>query len=120
MPTLHTLRNAQHLAKLVLVWFVLSMGVAIASPLVQPQSFELICSGSGAMKLLVKSDDGSAAPASHGLDCAMCIQASAPPPTLNLSTAPPHPLAYATQALPAATIAAHTAAPPPARGPPSV
>ncbi len=120
MPILHTLRNAQRLAKLVLVWFVLSMGVAIASPLVQPQSFELICSGSGAMKLLVKSDDGTATQASHGLNCAMCIQASAPPPVVRLITAPPQPLAYATQTLPAATIAVHSAAPPPARGPPSI
>ena len=29
------------------------MGVAIASPLVNPQSFEVICSGTGAIKLLV-------------------------------------------------------------------
>jgi hypothetical protein len=120
MSILHTLRHAHQLAKLVLVWFVLSMGVAIASPLVQPQSFELICSGTGAMKLLVKSDDGTAAQASHGLHCAMCVQASAPPPVLRLTAEPPGPLAYATQALPAAIIAAQTAAPPPARGPPSV
>jgi hypothetical protein len=119
MPVLHTLRNAHQLAKLVLLWFVLSMGAAIASPLVQPQSFELICSGTGAMKLLVKSDDGNAVQASHGLDCALCIQASAPPPASTVSVAPPHPLAYATQSVPAAVIAARTALPPPARGPPS-
>ena len=37
----------------VLAWFVASMGMAIASPLVNPQSFEVICSGTGAIKLLV-------------------------------------------------------------------
>ncbi len=59
MP-MQALRRAHILAKFVLVWFVLSIGAAIASPLIKPQAIELICSGSGAMKVLIKSDDGSA------------------------------------------------------------
>ena len=57
---MQTLRHAHFLARFVLVWFALAIGVAIASPIVNPQAIELICSGSGgAMKLLVKSDDGA-------------------------------------------------------------
>ena len=64
-------RHCQWLARCVLAWFVLSIGVAVASPLVSPQSFELICSGSGAIKLLVKTDDGAQEPlAGHGLELA--------------------------------------------------
>jgi hypothetical protein len=45
------LRSARTLARLVLVWFVLSLGVAVASPMVNPKAMELICSGSGSVKV---------------------------------------------------------------------
>jgi hypothetical protein len=118
---MQALRRAHTLAKFVLVWFALSIGVAIASPLIKPQAIELICSGSGAMKLLVKSDDGSATTtSSHTLDCPLCAQISAPPPVVKLHAEPAQPLAYALQSIPAAHTAARTAAPLPARGPPSL
>jgi hypothetical protein len=117
---MQTLRRAQLLAKFVLVWFVLSIGSAIASPLIKPQSIELICSGSGAMKVLIKFDDGSVTTSSHTLDCPLCAQISAPPPVAKLHTAPAVPLAYALRSIPAAHIAARTAAPLPARGPPTL
>ena len=65
MPSLQTIRSLRWLARLVLAWFVLSIGVAVASPLVNPQAMELICSGSGAIKLLVKTDDGAKEMSSH-------------------------------------------------------
>ena len=34
----------------VLAWFVASIGVSVASPLIHPQSIEVICSGAGAIK----------------------------------------------------------------------
>jgi hypothetical protein len=117
---MQALRHAHTLAKFVLVWFALSIGVAIASPLIKPQAIELICSGSGAMKLLLKSDDGTSTTSSHTLDCPLCAQISAPPPVVKLHAEPAQPLAYALQATPAAHIAARTAAPLPARGPPSL
>jgi len=43
MPLLHTLRNTPWLAKLALLWFALTLGVAVASPLVNPQNELLIC-----------------------------------------------------------------------------
>ena len=63
----------------VLAWFVASMGVAIASPLVNPQSFEVICSGTGAIKLLVQTDDGTVEMGAMGMDCPLCATPSAPP-----------------------------------------
>jgi hypothetical protein len=114
------LRNAHHLARFVLVWFALSLGVAIASPLVKPQAMELICSGAGAMKLVIQTDDGGQEGTGLTLDCPLCAASSAPPPPAALLTAEPaQPLAYVLQSIPAARIAALTAAPLPARGPPA-
>jgi predicted secreted protein len=116
---MQTLRNAHLIARFVLVWFALSIGVAIASPIVKPQAMELICSGAGVMKVLLKTDDGTKEVASHTLDCPLCASLSAPPPVARLSAEPVQALAYVMQSIPAAHIAALTAAPPPARGPPS-
>lgn len=118
---MNALRNARLLARLVLVWLALSLGVAIASPLVKPQAMELICSGSGVMKLVLQSDDASSQDApGYTLDCPLCLTGGAPPPpTVRLTAQPAQPLAYALQSIPAATIAALTAAPLPARGPPA-
>jgi hypothetical protein len=117
---MQALRRAHTLAKFVLVWFALSIGVAIASPLIKPQAIELICSGSGAMKLLIKAGDGSAtSTSSHTLDCPLCAQVSAPPPVVKQRAEPAQPLAYALQAIPTARTAARTASPLPARGPPT-
>lgn len=114
---MHLLRNARLLARLVLVWFALAIGVAVASPLVQPQSIELICSGGGAMKLLVKGDDGDAATPGLTLDCPLCasFDAPAPPQCVTASPLPPGLPVPAGFALPSA---ARTSVAPPARGPP--
>mgnify|MGYP003343909841 CR=1 FL=1 len=44
------IRQAKNLARFVLVWFALSLGVAMASPLVAPKSMELVCTTGGTMK----------------------------------------------------------------------
>ena len=111
------LRRARRIARLVLAWFALSLGVAIAAPLVKPANIEVVCSGSGALKLLVKGDAGPAS-STHTLDCPMCAGLAAPPaahtvPSFRL------PLASAVQPIPAARIASLAAAPLPARGPPA-
>ena len=118
---MQTLRNAHLLARFVLVWFALSIGAAVASPLIQPQDILLICTGSGAMKVLVKADDGSTQEvASRSMDCPLCMSAGAPPPVARLTAEPAQPLAYALQGIPAAHVAWLTAAPLPARGPPAL
>jgi len=117
---MQTLRQAQLLARLVLVWFVLALGVAVAAPLVQPQALELVCSSAGAVKLVQVGDDGSTA-AAHLLDCPLCLtgSGSAPPPAVPSSWAQPLPQAHALPALAAPIHAGRTAAPPPSRGPPA-
>ncbi len=119
---MQTLRHFTTLSRFVLAWFVLSLGVAVASPIVKPQDILLVCSGSGAMKVLVQSDDGSTSElASNAMDCPLCAPMTAPPPPLASTTVEPvQPLAYALQAIPSAHIAARTAAPLPARGPPAL
>lgn len=116
------LRNFTFLARLVLAWVVLSLGVAVASPIVKPQNVLLVCTGSGAMKVLVTADDGSTSEVgSASMDCPLCASFSAPPPPASTQTMEPaQPLAYALQSIPAAHIAARTAAPLPARGPPTL
>ena len=116
---MQTLRNTQTIARFALVWFALTVGAAIASPLIKPQSFDLICAGSGVVKILPKTDDGKIPMSGLTLDCPLCVVVGAPPPPVMGPTAEPHqPLSYALKATPAAHIAARTAAPPPARGPP--
>ena len=111
------------LGQCVLAWFALSIGVAVASPLIQPHNFELICTSTGAVKLIVIGDDGSSDHAALGaghLDCPMCLPLAAPPPpALQLPPPTESPLWHALQPVERARIAAITAAPLPARGPPS-
>jgi hypothetical protein len=115
------LRHARHLVRLVLAWFVLSLGVAIASPVVQPQSMQLVCSAAGAIKVIVQTDDGARELGASHLDCPMCMLTGAPPPAAQPVDLPNVlPLGHAVQPIPAARIAAATAAPLPARGPPSL
>jgi Protein of unknown function (DUF2946) len=114
------LRRAHLLARLVLVWFALSIGVAVAAPLVNPQAMELICSGSGAMKVLVKTDDGAKEVSSASLDCPLCASIGAPPPATRAVAQPDQALGHVLQPIPAARIASLTAAPLPARGPPAL
>ena len=113
------LRNAIQLTRLVLMWFALSVGVAVASPIVHPHAMDLVCTSTGSMKLVVQGDDDQAA-SSHTLDCPLCAAITAPPPALNPSLTQPSPLAHALQPLAAAHIAAITAPPLPSRGPPAL
>jgi hypothetical protein len=118
---MQTLRNFTLLARFVLACMVLSMGVAVASPLVKPQNAVLVCTGAGVMKVLITADDGTITEqGSTTMDCPLCVAAGAPPPVVTVKAEPLQPLAYALQSIPSAHIAARTAAPLPARGPPNL
>ena len=119
ISNMQRLRHAIQLTRLVLVWFALSVGVAIASPIVNPQGMDLVCTSTGSMKLVVQGDDEAAA-SSHTLDCPLCASIHAPPPALNTALTQPSPLAHVMQPLAAAHIAALTAPPLPSRGPPEL
>jgi hypothetical protein len=102
----------------VLLMFLLSLGVAIASPIVKPQAMELICSGAGIVKAVVHTDDGVQALGAGHLECPLCVLGDAPPIPRTVALPTVLPLGHAVQPIPAARIAAATAAPLPARGPP--
>jgi hypothetical protein len=112
--------HMQFVARMVLAWLALSLGVAIASPIVNPRAMELVCSAAGAVKVVVQAADGTQDLGSTQLDCPLCMLAGPPPPwPVAAAIAHPLPLGRAVQSIPAARIAAAAAAPPPARGPPT-
>jgi hypothetical protein len=88
MAAMQHLRQAKHLIRLVLAAFALVLGVAVASPLVKPQSFALICGSGGVLQSSANgfgwgntaptvADDGASDTASaavqHLLDCPLCL-----------------------------------------------
>ena len=103
----------------VVAWFVLALGVAVASPVVQPRSMEIVCSSTSATKILLHTSSGTLELGAHGSECPLCLTSGAPP-------GPPHspspvltPLAHAKALSFSPPVVVATAAPPPARGPPS-
>lgn len=110
------LRQARVLARLVLAWFALAVAAAVASPIAQPQSLELVCSG-GAMKLLVKADSSGEPATIHTLDCPLCASVAPPPPVVRAAAAPT-PVGELERSIPALAPVTRPAAPLPARGPP--
>jgi len=113
------LRNTPNIIRFVLVWFALSVGVAIASPIVQPKAMDMVCTSTGSMKLVVQGDGDSSTFESPTLDCPLCATICAPPPALNTALTQPSPLSHALLPLVAAHIASLTAPPLPSRGPPT-
>ena len=108
------------LGRWVLAWWMLSLAVATAAPLVHPQAMQVVCTSAGSIKLVSTSDDGAAEVGNGHLDCALCLPMLAPPPFAAPQLPPPSPLAHALQPVRAAHIAAATAAPLSARAPPSL
>ncbi len=117
---MHALRSSSLLARLILAWFVLTMGAAIASPIVHPQAMELVCTTGTSVKLVAVTGDADAVQQGHhALDCVMCLGASAPPAQQQAAALHDSPLAHVLKPAVAATLAAIVGAPLPARGPPS-
>lgn len=112
------LRNAHYLARFVLVWFALFLGAAIASPIVNPQNTQLVCSSTGTMKFVSAGDVANEPAAEHKLECPLCTGFGAPPPLSLVSFEPVQPVGYVLQSIASTHIVSATAAPLPARGPP--
>ena len=120
MSLFHALRSSHRLARLALLWFVLTLGAAVASPMVHPQAETAICSGMGMQKVVINDDGTTTTSAVSGISCPLCLMGGAPPQTTL-------PLVAAVQALdnlvpstPVVHVETLTASPPPARGPPKV
>ena len=113
------LRRAHRLTRLVLVWFALSVGFAIAAPVVQPQSLEMVCSGTGGMKMMMLDDQGALPdPGGHMKDCRLCVITGAPvTPVVFIPHQPP---AQAPAPVLPVPVVAQAAAPFCARAPPAI
>ena len=116
---MHTLRRTRWLTCLVLAWFSAMLGVATASPLVGAPTLFVVCSSAGEVKWVTSADDAVALHP-QGLECPLCLPIAAGPP----AGAPGRRLQFAVPQLEApvllpAHVAPRTAAPLPARGPPS-
>jgi hypothetical protein len=120
LPLVGGRRPGVGLVRGLLLMFLMSLGVAMASPIVKPQAMELICTSSGHVKAVVHTDDGVQEMGAGHLDCPMCVPGGVPPLPSAVALPPLLPLGHAVQSIPAARLAAATAAPLPARGPPSL
>ena len=115
------LRTSSILIRLVLAWFVLTVGASVASPIVSPKAMEVVCYADGSMTVLVVDDSGNAVQAGHHtLDCPMCLTTTLPALSHNVQAQLPQPLAHALRSIPSARIAAIAGAPLPPRGPPTL
>jgi hypothetical protein len=122
---MQTLRNAHLLARLVLVWFVLFVGVSVASPMVSPKASQMVCSAMGGMKMVLADDSANSGSSdtlklSSNMDCPLCAQFSAPPSPVVFSFDTTSALAHALRPIPSAHIAWLTGSPLPPRGPPAL
>ena len=116
---MENLRSSKLIASLVLAWFALFLGSAVASTVIKPGGMQLVCSAGGGMKMVDMDGNGGEVKASASMDCPLCAAVVAPPPSLNSEIIKPSALEHALHPIAAAHIAALTAAPPPSRGPPS-
>lgn len=119
MNALHTLRKQQRtLVRWMLLWFALSLGVAVASPAVNPQALTLVCSAAGSVQLRPVGDADTPQVMSHTLDCVLCMVAGAPPQTEWLLPTPLA-LAHVQRSVPGQRPAGRITGAAEARGPPA-
>ena len=120
MTLLHTLRNTPWLARLALLWFALTLGAAVASPMINPQEELIICTSAGMVKVKLHADGSISTEASSELSCPLCVVGGAAPPAfVSLEPAPVPALTYVQPGITSVHVTASTAAPPPPRGPPA-
>jgi hypothetical protein len=117
---MHTLRTSKLIAQLVLVWFALFVGAAIASPYLQTDGLQAVCASGGGVKLVSASGEEGNGPAPVGMDCPLCASASPLLSLVGLNFEPPSQLAHALQPAVVARLASATAPPLPSRGPPTL
>jgi hypothetical protein len=120
MSPLHTLRSTRALARAVLLWWCLALGLAAAAPLAQAQKSRMVCSAAG-MVMLVDADSGApVGQGAHGLDCVLCLLTGAPPPASQSALFSPTPPQAVAAHAGLDALAWRSAAPPPGRGPPAL
>lgn len=120
MTLFHSLRRSPWLARLALLWFVLAIGVAVASPVVHPQSELVICTGVGMQKVVLNDDGTISKSAATGMSCPLCMLGGAPPSPPALTIVRPPLLSEVLNTKPIALVVSRSAVPSPARGPPLI
>ncbi len=119
MSALQTLRNQLSVVRGMLLWFTLSLGVAMASPMVNPQALTLVCSAAGVVQLKIGADGDAPATPLHTMHCVLCLSMGAPPVTV-AAVAAPTSLAFALRAAPAQRHQGRITTAAAARGPPAL
>jgi hypothetical protein len=120
MTLLHTLRNTPWLARLALLWFALTLGVAVANPMVNPQEDLIICTSAGMVKVKLHADGSISTEASSELSCPLCVVGgAAPPAVLSLQPVPVQERANVQPSIASVLVTKSTSTPPPSRGPPA-
>lgn len=73
-------RHLNIITRLLLVWLMVTMGAATASPIVQPKTMQVICSDAGHFTLIALGDDADTTVSSGhaSLDCPACLAISLP------------------------------------------
>ncbi len=113
------LRHVRFLARLILAWFVASLGAAVAAPLVHPQRIEWVCSAGGEPRWVVAgAGEDAAVPAHHGLECPLCLPTVLPPPPSRAGAPVQPPLTHLPALRYRAPLATPAGAPFPPRAPP--
>lgn len=116
---MHVLRGSKLITSLVLAWFALFLGSAVASSLIEPGKMQVICAAGGAMKLVDMDGNDGELPVLAKMDCPLCASFTAPLPQSGPLFVNPSALAHALTPIAAVHIAALTAPPLPSRGPPA-
>ena len=129
--TFSRLRNAHRLILAVLLFYVATLGVAMAAPVLKAQGSNILCTSTGIKYVSASGEitdaNGNAQDGKpgkmqgHSLECSLCVPTGITPdlPILDVP-APIHALSYATRSIPAARLASLVSAPLPARGPPRI
>jgi len=115
---MQALRNAHLITRLVLVWFVLFVSAAIASPFVSHTPAPH-CAAMEAMKLASAGHDDGSGKSTTELSCPLCAGICAPPPNSSAAMVQAHPRSMAPATISIVALTSHKAAVPPARGPPT-
>ena len=77
------------LARGILLWFLLTLGSAIAAPWLSAAPVQQwVCSAGGVMRMVQPADDGSLPVQLQGLECPLCASSAAPPPVAQVQALP--------------------------------
>lgn len=123
------LRSTRCLARLALAWFMVSLALASAAPVLRPAAaMERLCSADGEVRWIAAAHTaegaagiaGASAAGHHTLDCPLCLSATPPSPPAHWEAGRDPMASYVARPTATAPSVAPTRAPFPPRAPPTV